>query len=347
MEGRPRGRDSRCRLAWGKLPTSGRLPIGLAAELSSDNRKVLFLIKRWQAGLALILLCGAAIGVWQWRRTAVNAAYLLQCLPLDRSVQVYVDVGQLRTSGLLDVIAGSKASEESDYRSFVEQTGFDYRTDLDAVAAVFLHGDVYLAAKGRFDWKRLSKYAQAQQGQCLNDVCNMPASQPNRYISFYQVNSKVLAFAVSSAFRGVTMVAAGESKLASPVPSAPVWISAPSFTFSDLGTLPAGLHSFLSPLADARQAAFSIQPAHENGGFQLVLDAPCASPAVASAVATKFVNTTDLLRKMLARDKLTPSPADLSGVLVAGRFETHESSMTGTWPIDRRFFESLVSGKLQ
>jgi hypothetical protein len=311
------------------------------------SRNVSFWLKPWRAAVAILLLGGAAIGVWQWRLKAYNATYLLQCLPLDRSVQVYVDVGQLRSSGLLDVIAGSKASEEPDYRGFVEQTGFDYRTDLDAVAAVFLHGDVYLAVKGRFDWKRLAKYAQAQQGQCLNDVCNMPASQPNRYISFYQVNSKVLAFAVSSAFRGVTMVAAGESKVVSPVPPAPVWISAPSFTFSDLGTLPAGLHSFLSPLADAREAAFSIQPVHENGGFQLVLDAPCASPAAAAAVATKFVNTTDLLRKMLARDKLTPSPGDLSGLLVAGRFESHESRMTGTWPIDRRFFETLVSGKLQ
>jgi hypothetical protein len=308
---------------------------------------VSFRLKPWQAAVAILVVGGAAIGIWQWRRSAYNAAYLLQCLPLDRSVQVYIDVGQLRSSGLLDVIAGSKASEEADYRSFVQQTGFDYRTDLDAVAAVFLHGDVYLAAKGRFDWKRLSQYAEAQQGQCLNDVCNMPASLPNRYISFYQVNSKVLAFAVSSAFRGVTMVAAGESKIASPVPPAPVWISAPSFTFGDLGTLPAGLHSFLSPLADTREAAFSIQANGDKSGFQLVLDAPCASPAVAAAVATKFVNTTDLLRKMLARDKLTPSPGDLSGVLVSGRFESHESRMTGTWPIDRRFFESLVSGKIQ
>jgi hypothetical protein len=308
---------------------------------------VSFRLKPWQAAVAILVLGGAAIGVWQWRRAAYNATYLLQCLPLDRSVQVYVDVGQLRTSGLLDVIAGSKASEEADYRGFVDQTGFDYRTDLDAVAAVFLHGDVYMAAKGRFDWKRLSQYAQAQQGQCLNGVCNMPASQPNRYISFYQVNSKVLAFAVSSAFRGVTMVAAGESRIASPVPPAPVWISAPAFTFGDLGTLPAGLRSFLSPLADATAAAFSIQPAHENGNFQLVLEAPCASPAVATAVAGKFTNTTDLLRKMLARDKLTPTPGDLSSVLIAGKFETQEARMKGTWPIDRRLFESLVSGKLQ
>lgn len=312
-----------------------------------SNNTVRFLTNPRRLAIALLLAGGSAIGIWQWRRTAYNATYLLQCLPLDRSVQAYIDVGQLRSSGLLDVIAGSKASEEADYRAFVEQTGFDYRNDLDAVAAVFLHGDVYLAAKGRFDWNRLSKYAQAQQGQCLNGVCNMPASQPNRYISFYQVNSKVLAFAVSSAFRGVTMVAAGESQIASTIPPAPVWISAPSFAFGDLGSLPAGLHSFLSPLANAREAAFSIQPARESGGYQLVLDAPCASPSVATEVASKFADTTDLLRKMLARDKLTPSPADLSGVLVAGRFETHESRMTGTWPIDRRFFETLVSGKLQ
>jgi len=292
-------------------------------------------------------VCGAAIGIWQWRRAAYDAAYLLQCLPLDQSVEVYIDVGQLRSSGLLDVLAGSKASEDADYRGIVEQTGFDYRTDLDAVAAAFLHGDVYLAVKGRFNWKRLSQYAQAQQGRCQNSSCSMPASQPNRYISFYPLSSGVLAFAESSAEQGTSMIAAGESKIASPIPSAPVWISAPAFAFGELGTLPAGLRAFLSPLADVSKAEFSVRPAKEKGGFEVVLDAPCASPEVAAAVAGKFTHTTDLLQKMLQRDKLTPSSADLSGVLVAGRFESHESRMRGVWPIDRRFFESLVSGKVQ
>ena len=53
-------------------------------------------------------------------------------LPADRATLVYIDTDALRKSGLLDLLAGSKAAEEADYRKFVEQTGFDYRTDLDA-----------------------------------------------------------------------------------------------------------------------------------------------------------------------------------------------------------------------
>jgi hypothetical protein len=305
----------------------------------------------WPFAVVLVLLCGGVFAILQWRRPKYDAVYLLRCLPLDRAVEVYIDVGQLRSSGLLDVLAGSKASEEADYRGFVEQTGFDYRTDLDAVAAAFLHGDVYFAIKGRFDMKRLSKYALSQQGQCENTTCRMPASQPNRHISFYPLGSGALALAVSGAERGVSMIAPGETKSISQIPSAPLWISAPSFAFGDLGNLPAGLRSFLSPLADAREAAFGVQL--EKGGqpgrsgFEVVLIAPCATPEIAAAVARKFTATTELLRNMLQRDKLTPNPADLSGVLVAGRFESHESQMRGAWPIDRRFFESLVSGKVQ
>jgi hypothetical protein len=50
---------------------------------------------------------------------------------------------------------------------------------------------------------------------------------------------------------------------------------------------------------------------------------------------------------MLARDKLTPAPGDLTAVLVSGRFEVQKDQLTGTWPIPRKFIESLVSGKVQ
>ena len=53
------------------------------------------------------------------------------------------------------------------------------------------------------------------------------------------------------------------------------------------------------------------------------------------------------IKKMLARDKLTPAPGDLTAVLVSGRFEVQKDQITGTWPIPRKFIESLVSGKVQ
>ena len=64
------------------------------------------------------------------------------------------------------MLAGSQGAEEADYKKFVEQTGFDYRTDLDAVAAGFRDGDEYFAVQGRFKWNQLAGYAQSHQGKC-------------------------------------------------------------------------------------------------------------------------------------------------------------------------------------
>jgi hypothetical protein len=273
----------------------------------------------------------------------------MQSLPLDGAVKVYIDFAQLRASGLLDLLAGAKSVEEADYRKFVQDTGFDYRTDLDGIAAAFVRGDIYFAVRGHFNWAKLSAYARAQQGQCRDTICSMPASQPNRFVSFYPLDSRVMALAVSSQEQGASRIAPLESPGLPAVPSAPIWISAPSFAFTNLKNLPAG-SSVLSPLADAQEAAFRVQPtrgADKNAGFEVVLDARCATPEIAADVARKFTRTTELLRSMLQRDRITPNPADLSGVLVAGRFESQQSHMTGTWPIDRRFFEALVSGKIQ
>ncbi len=307
---------------------------------------------RFQLGhfaVVLVLVCGAAFGVWQWRKASrfSGAARLMQSLPLDGAVKLYIDFDQLRANGMLDLLAGAKSAEEPDYRKFIEDTGFDYRTDLDGVAAAFVRGDIYFAVRGRFNWTRLSAYARAQQGQCRDTICSMPASEPNRFVSFYPLAATVMALAVSSQEQGVTRIAPLESPASPAVPSSPVWISAPSFVFTNLKNLPAG-SSVLSPLADAQEASFRVQAASgAGGGFEIVLDAPCATPEIATAIARKFISTTDLLRSMLQRDRITPNPADLSGVLVAGRFESKASHMTGTWPIDRRFVQALVSGKIQ
>ena len=297
----------------------------------------------WAAGaLALLIVAGVIL----WRRSAGQFAGpegLLRCLPLDRSVKVYIDAAQLRKSGMLDLLAGSQASEEADYKNFVSQTGFNYRTDLDAVAIAFLHGDEFFALRGRFDWKKLSGYARAQKGSCQGEVCGMPANEPDRYISYYKLGSDVLALAVSTQEQGVKMIGPSSAKPAN-LPATPVWISAPASAFTDLRGLPAG-SSMLSPLAQAQEAAFGVRAV--GNAFEIDLDAPCATPEIAVAVASKFSATTDLLRKMLDRDHITANPGDLSGVLVAGKFEAQQTHAVGSWPVDRKFFESLVSGKIQ
>ena len=93
-------------------------------------------MKKW---IPVILIVGTLLGgsgYWYYSR-AYDASRLVQMLPQDRSVHVYLNVKGLRDTGVLELLAGPATSEESEYKKFVEDTGFDYRNDLDAVAAAF------------------------------------------------------------------------------------------------------------------------------------------------------------------------------------------------------------------
>lgn len=150
-------------------------------------------------GAALAAVLGVILGAWAFwfYSRPYDAVRLVQCLPSDRSLHVYMNVGLLRSAGILELLAGSQGAEEPDYKKFIEQTGFDYRTDLDAVAAGFRDGDEYFAVQGRFQWNRLAEYAQSHQGKCQEGTCSMPATQPGKTISFSLLRRDVLALAVA------------------------------------------------------------------------------------------------------------------------------------------------------
>jgi hypothetical protein len=300
----------------------------------------------WQVAL-LLLLCAAAIfGFFKWRSSReYDAARLVETLPRNGGAIVYLDFATLRSAGLLDVLAGSKAAEESDYRKFVQESGFDYRSDMDAVAVAFSDGNMYATARGKFQWKRLSDYARANGGSCKDDICQMPASQPGRFVSFYLLRNNVLALAVSPDPHGVDVInpPQGKSIFRS---SEPVALSAPGSAFEKPGAaLPPGAQAFLSPLAKAIRVTFYAgSAANDKAKLALRLDAECATPEAAQELAKQLQSTTLLLKNMLAREKMTPSPADLSGLLVAGTFEAKDVRVAGNWPLDRRFVEGLLSG---
>jgi hypothetical protein len=77
------------------------------------------------------------------------------------------------------------------------------------------------------------------------------------------------------------------------------------------------------------------------------MNVDCPTADDATKMAGQLASVTDLLKKMLERDKLKPTIGDLSGVLIAGHFEAQKDQVTGTWPIERKFIESLVSGKVE
>lgn len=302
-----------------------------------------FRFQPWQLAALMILLVVAAV-IFAWRRHArtFDAAGLLECLPPDQATHVYIDFDALRRGGILQLISGNKAAEDPDYQKFVSQTGFDYTKDLDAAALAFFHGSEYFAVRGRFAFSRLADYARAQGGSCANSICTMPASTPDRHISFYMLASNVLAMAVSPEEHGVNMIGPNQWKNPPKLPPEPVWISAPSFVFSDVKNLPTGTHSFLTPLAQADQVTFAVGP--DGQRLQIRLEVSCASPQVAEQMAAQLNKTTDLLKKMLDRDHMKANPNDLSGVLVAGNFEQRDKNVIGKWPVERAFVEALASG---
>ena len=305
-------------------------------------------------GAAIAAILGVALGIWGYwfYSRPYDAMRLVQCLPSDRSLHVYMSVGLLRSAGILDLLAGSQGAEEPDYKKFVEQTGFDYRTDLDAVAAGFRDGDEYFAVQGRFKWNRLADYARSHQGTCQNGgACSMPANQAGKTISFSLLRNDVLALAVARDAQASRLIFPGFWKDPPKIPTAAIWVSAPPYVFSDATTLPAGLGPFRTQLARARNTVFTLGPAPDQKAdqskFELRMTVDCATPDDAVQMAAQFSSVTELLKKMLGRDNLKPGSADLSGVLVAGRFETQQEQVTGTWPIERKFIESLVSGKVE
>jgi hypothetical protein len=135
------------------------------------------------------------------------------------------------------------------------------------------------------------------------------------------------------------------------IPTAAIWVSAPPYVFSDAKTLPAGLGPFRTQLAQARGTVFTLGPSPDRKtdqkAFEVRMTVDCAAPEDATKMAAQFSSVTELLKKMLERDKLKPTSADLSGVLIAGRFEAQKDQVTGTWPVERKFIESLASGKVE
>ena len=304
-------------------------------------------LKPWHLAGVGILLCVAAVAAVRWVRVSrpYDASHLLTTLPYDRATLLYLDTGLLRTSGILDLLAGSKAAEESDYRKFVEQTGFDYRTDLDAVAAAFVNNSVYITLRGRFQWKQLTGYAESQGGECHYSVCTMPGSSLERNISFFPLTNNVLALAVSPQPRAVMDITPQNRKLPAVMPAEPVWMSFPPSAFGNLGTFPAGARSFISPLASARRVSLAAVPKGDR--LQLRLEVACPTNAAAEELARQLEGTTDLLKRMIQRDHMTPNPNDLSSLLVAGTFQHKQDVVTGFWPVERGFVEALAAGQIQ
>lgn len=290
----------------------------------------------------MIAICAAAIGgIYLFRaRGGSNPSDLVSYLPTANATVVYVDVDAIRRAGILKMITGSKAAEELEYRQFVDETLFDYRDDLDAVAAAFKDGQVFFALRGRFHWKNLMDYAVRQGGSCHNSFCTVAGSRPNRRISFCPVKPNIMAMAISPDDFAAYQIVRKSGKLTLTPPNQPIWVLVPSLALKNTDLLPAGTKAYASALQNAEEILFTIGPQGDH--LQLSLNVQCRDAEAASALLVDFENTTNTLRKWIAREHQQPNPADLSGVLVAGTFRREDRRLYGQWPIARAFVDSVT-----
>ncbi|MBI4873413.1 MAG: hypothetical protein HY822_02130 [Acidobacteria bacterium] len=295
----------------------------------------------WAAAAAAVV-AGAGLWFWQSRRH-LSVAELADHLPPTEAVVLHIDVAALRRAGVLDLIAGSRAAEESDYKSFVTQSGFNYREDLDTVVASFHSGQTSLLLGGRFDWKALEAYAARQGGGCENGFCRMPASTPNRHISFFALRPNVMALASGpDAWGAAAMRSPTRTRPAVRVTSKPVWLFVPGAAFKSAGGLPPGTRLFAKALEDAENALVWV--GLDGVRLQVQIEATCKTEEGAVILRAQMEKVTDVLRKLILRSGVEANQRDLSGVLTQGTFQRKGRVMIGRWPLERAFLESLAGG---
>jgi len=296
----------------------------------------------WITAAAALLLAGGVLWFWLSRRTP-GVADLIEHLPPAEAVVARIDVAALRRAGVLDRIAGSRAIEESEYKAFVTQSGFDYREHLDGVLAAFHGGQVYLLLTGRFNHKALEEYAVRQGGTCEKQYCRMPASTPGRVISFFPLRAGVMALSTGpDAWGAAAMQNAVKTRPAIRWVDKPMWVYIPGKAFRSADALPAGTRLFAKALEDAEDALFWIGP--QGGRLEAQIEATCKTEEGAVILRAQLEKVTEVLQKMIQRTGAKPNPGDLSGVLTQGTFRREGRRMIGRWPIERAFLESLAGG---
>lgn len=288
---------------------------------------------------ALFLACVLAAALWYFLMRPAPAARMMALLPAGDGPTLFVDIALLRRAGVLEKLAGQAGAEEQEYRRFVEATGFNYRTDLDAALLRFRQSDTLIVAAGRFDLEKLKTYALANGGRCAATLCSVQGSAPERQISWMPAGRGMLAVAVSADPMAAALVGGGGEKPAFRPPDSALWLHLPGSELRAREGLPPGLSAFLSGLEGATRAMLSVK--RDGADFAVALEAPAPAAAQAGVIAARLTDSTEMLKKLLARENRKPDPGDLSGVLAAGKFRAEGSVVRGWWPIPAAFAERI------
>jgi hypothetical protein len=277
--------------------------------------------------------------VW-YHSTTLTPAALLKRLPADALV-VYIDFAEWRRSGFLQLLAGAKAAEDPDYRTFVHATRFDYMNDLDSVLAAFPRtGGFYSLVEGRFDWKSLRTYVAGEHGKCINSLCRLAGSAPDKQISFMPLRQDLMAMAVSDDAYAVYQLASVRSGTAPAIPTGLIWLEFPGSLPKSFKVLPDGARAFARIIENAPSVTLSFAPDRDR--LAAKLEIRCRNEQEAADLASQLTSATGLVRSMIEREHAKPNPAGFSGIWTSGVFHAEGARLLGYWPIERAFVQNLL-----
>lgn len=301
----------------------------------------------WHVALLVVVACVTIAGglVWNRSRTVPPLAERMHRLPAASTSVFYIDLAQLRSAGILDLVTGQRVSEDADYSKFVASTGFDYRNDLDSALIARMGEGSYILATGRFDWKLIKEHTLRNGGVCHNGLCRMPASTPKRFISYVPLHNTMLAMGVSTDEWAVTQLQVKDVNKTLPVPNAPMWaaVSGPALAQTE-DSLPAGTRLFAKALSDSSLVQFGLHP--QPSGLEARLTAESRTERAATELENQLNGVTEVFRKYLENVQQKPNPGDLSSILTSGKFTRQSTTVNGTWAIQRSFVEALLGGRL-
>ncbi len=295
--------------------------------------------------LCLCAICAAVLGVFAWLRAdRSSVSFLLSRLPSDDAIVLYLDFAALRKASVLSLIGGPGIAQEPEYRAFVEQTAFDYTRDLDAALVSFHKDGTYFLLRGRFYWKTISDYVTRQGGECYNAFCRVQGSTPDRKISLFPLSRDVLAMAVSKDVSAAIRLQAKRGALKIQPVDRPVWAVIPSTRLKAAQALPSGTRMFARLLERADRIQLSMAP--DGSRMAMYLDVTCRTPQDATLLAEDLRGATRKLGDLIALERQTPNPSDLSGLLTAGSFESRDVHVLGRWPVEKAFLQALGDNSL-
>jgi hypothetical protein len=296
----------------------------------------------WQLILLIAAICCLSVGGMVWYHSGtLTLPALLKRIPSGDALVIWIDFAGLRRAGLLQLLAGARASEDPEYQRFVRSTRFDYMHDLDGALAAFPRdGSAFFLVQGRFDWMSLRTYVGEQSGQCVNSLCRVAGSGPDRRISFMPLRRDLMAMAVSPDAYAVEGLASARSGPNPPAPEGLVWLTFPGSLPKSAWNLPDGVSPFARIVENAPRVTLSFVP--EDDRLAARLEVRCRTEQEAADLATQLTSTTQLLRGMIEREHQKPNPADFSGVLTSGVFRSEGARLLGNWPIERAFVQNLL-----